>query len=67
MTKTGNFVVVYVALDFKARKGGRNSAGISVYWGDIHSCNVSVPLRGDITPYSAQLIGKCLKIGFVIC
>ena len=62
VTKVGDFVVVYVAVDFKARKGGRNSAGISVYWGDTHSCNVSLPLRGDkLTTFRAQLIGKCLK------
>ena len=59
VSKSGDFVVVYLAFVFKTRKGGRNSAGIAIYWGDAHSCNVSTPLRGEkLTKYGAQLIGK---------
>ena len=58
VTKNGDFVVVYVAVDFKTRKPGSHSAGISIYWGDTHQCNDTVPLRGEkLTQASAQLVG----------
>ena len=62
VVKTGEYVVVYVAVEFKLRKPGSHSAGISIYWGDMHTCNESLPLRGDkLTREKAQLIGKCMS------
>ena len=53
------FAVVYVAVDFKIRKGGLNSAGMSIFWGDGHSLTETHPLRGDkLTFAQAQLTGN---------
>ena len=54
----GDYPAVYVAYDFKNRKPGESSAGISMYWEDGHYLNASHPLRGDnITQARAQLAG----------
>ena len=59
VVKAGDLSVAFVAFEFKMRKGGRNSAGISVFWGDDHSCNISTTLRGDkLTSSYAQLAGQ---------
>ena len=56
---TGDFGVVYVATDFKVRKSDEHSAGIAIYWGDGHSGNETLPLRGKkLTHSQAQLLGK---------
>ena len=62
VTMTGDFGVVYVATDFKMRKPDEHSAGIAMYWGDGHSANESLPLRGkNLTHSQAQLLGKIIS------
>ena len=62
VTTTGDHAIVYVATDFKLRKPGEHSAGIAIYWGDGHSGNESLPVRGKNLKHSqAQLLGESMS------
>ena len=62
VVKNGEYVVVYIAVDFKHRKPGSHSAGFSIFFGEGHTFNETTPLRGDdLTPSKAQLVGKYFR------